>query len=74
MKSASLPSVVFAVWMLLFAPNTRAASTLTAFDGTWSVTINAHEYKNADGTVSLAWVRHFPAKVKNGILHGEAGA
>jgi CHAT domain-containing protein len=72
MKSAPLPSVVFAVWVLLFAQNTRAASSVTAFDGTWSVTINAHEYKNADGTVSLAWVRHFPAKVKNGILHGEA--
>ena len=72
MKSAPPPSVVFAVWVLLFAQNTRAASSVTAFDGTWSVTINAHEYKNADGTVSLAWVRHFPAKVKNGILHGEA--
>jgi CHAT domain-containing protein len=74
MKSAPPPSVVFAVWVLLFAQNTKAASSVTAFDGTWSVTINAHEYKNADGTVSLAWVRHFPAKVKNGILHGEAGA
>ena len=74
MKSSSPPSVVFAVWVLLFAQNTRAASTVTAFDGTWSVTINGHEYKNADGTVALAFVRHFPAKVKNGILHGEAGA
>ncbi|MBV8414835.1 MAG: CHAT domain-containing protein [Verrucomicrobia bacterium] len=74
MKSSSLPSVVFAIWVLLFGPNTRAASTVTAFDGTWSVTINAQDYKNADGTVALAWVRYFPAKVKNGILHGEAGA
>jgi hypothetical protein len=38
MKSAPPPSVVFAVWVLLFAQNTRAASSVTAFDGTWSVT------------------------------------
>ena len=74
MKSASLISIVFAVSTLLFAQNTKTASTDTAFDGTWSVTMNAQEYKNPDGTVTLAWVRHFRAKVKNGVLHGETGA
>ena len=73
MKSASLISIVFAVSALLFAQNTKAAAMVTAFDGTWSVTLNAHEYKNPDGTVTLAWVRHFRAEVKNGVLHGEIG-
>jgi len=73
MKSASLISIVFAVSTLLFAQNTKAASTDTAFDGTWSVTVDAHEYKNPDGSVSLAWVKHFPAKVKNVVLHGDRG-
>jgi hypothetical protein len=71
MKSASLISMVFAVSTLLFAHNTKAASTVTAFDGTWSVTGNGHEYINPDGSVTLTWVIHFPAKVKNGVLHGE---
>jgi len=58
----------------MFAPNTRAASTAeSAFDGTWWVTVNAPDYKNPDGKVSLAWMKHFPAKVKNGVLHGELG-
>jgi hypothetical protein len=66
MKSASLISMVFAVSTLLFAQNTKAASTVTAFDGTWSVTGNGHEYINPDGSVTLTWVIHFPAKVKMG--------
>ena len=73
MKHASLITIVFAVSTLLFAQNTKAASTDTAFDGTWSVTVNAHEYQNADGSTALAWVIHFPAEVKNGVLHGEHG-
>src|SRR5260370_32003215 len=74
MKSASLITMRFAFSAMLFAQNTKAASTVTAFDGTWSVTVNAHEYKNPDGSVALAFVRHLPAKVKNGVLHGESGA
>jgi CHAT domain-containing protein len=74
MKSPALIAMVFAVSTILFAQNTKAASTITAFDGTWSVTINAQEYKNPDGSVALPWVRHFRAKIKNGVLHGESGA
>jgi hypothetical protein len=51
-KSGSLITIVFAVSTLLFAQNTKAASTDTAFDGTWSVTVNYHEYKNPDGVKS----------------------
>jgi hypothetical protein len=46
MKSASLISTVFAFSTLLFAWNSKAASTVTAFDGTWYVSVTAHEYKN----------------------------
>ena len=74
MRSAALISIVFAVSTLLFAQNTKAASTVTAFDGTWSFTLNAHEYKNPDWHRGSRWVRHFRAKVKNGVLHGENGA
>jgi CHAT domain-containing protein len=74
MKCAALISLVFAVSTLLLAQKTKAASTVNAFDGTWSVTINAQAYKNPDGSVALAWARHFRAKVKSGVLHGESGA
>jgi hypothetical protein len=46
----------------------------TAFDGTWSVTVDFHAYQNPDGSVARAWVKHFRAKVKNGVLHGELGS
>ena len=73
-KSAALISVVFTVLALLFAENTKAASTVTAFDGTWSVTVKAPEYKNpVDGTVTRAVSATYPAKVKNGVLHGWIG-
>ena len=68
MKSAFL--IVFAVLTLLVA-QTKAATT--AFDGTWSVTIDFHEYINPDGSTARAWVKRFPAKIKNGVLHGELG-
>jgi hypothetical protein len=74
MKSPALIAMVFAASTILFAQNTKAASTITAFDGAWSVTINAQEYKNPDGSVALPWVRHFRAKIKNGVLYGESGA
>jgi hypothetical protein len=73
MKSISLITIAFAVSTLLFAQNTNAASTDTAFDGTWSVTVNFHEYKNPDGSTARAWVKNLSAKVKNGVLHGELG-
>jgi hypothetical protein len=64
MKSASLFTIAPAVLTLMLAPNTRAASTAdTTSDGTWWVTVNAPDYKNPDGKVSLAWMKHFPAKV-----------
>jgi hypothetical protein len=72
MRPTSLILIVFAVSTLLFAQNTKAASTDTAFDGTWSVTLNTHDYKDPNtGQVALAYVDHFPAEIKNGILHGE---
>jgi hypothetical protein len=70
MKYASLITIMFAVSTLPFAQNTKAASTDTTFDGTWSVTVDFHEYKNPDGSVARAWVKHFAAEVKNGVLHG----
>jgi hypothetical protein len=59
---------------MLFTQNTKAAASAgTAFDGTWAVTADFHENKNPDGTMALAAVKHFPAKVKDGILHGKVG-
>ena len=73
MKYASLITIMFAVSTLLFAQNTKAASTDRTFDGTWSVTVDFHEYKNPDGSMARAWVKHFAAEVENGVLHGELG-
>jgi hypothetical protein len=36
----------------------------TAFDGTWSVTVDFHAYQNPDGSVARAWVKHFRASVR----------
>jgi hypothetical protein len=68
MKYLSL--IVFAVLPLL-AAQTKAATT--AFDGQWSVTVNAHDYNNPDGRTTVGWIINFPAEVKNGVLHGEYG-
>jgi hypothetical protein len=35
--------------------------------------VDFHEYKNPDGSTARAWVKHFGAEVKNGVLHGELG-
>ena len=67
MKPASL--IVFAILAMTFVAQNAMADT--TFDGTWSVTLNAHEYKNPDGTLALAVVLHFPAKVNDGVLHGD---
>jgi hypothetical protein len=66
------PWMVFAILALTFLAQKAIADT-TAFDGTWSVTVDFHEYKNPDGSTALPTARHFLAKVKNGILHGELG-
>ena len=72
MKYASLLTIRFAASTMLFPQNTKAASTDTAFDGTWSVTLNTHDYKDPNtGQVALAYVYHFPAEIKMGVLHGE---
>jgi hypothetical protein len=73
MKSASLLAIVFAATTLWFTQDTKAASDTSAFDGTWAVTVNFHEYKNPDGTVAKGWVKYFPATIKSGVLHGELG-
>jgi len=73
MRSASLISIVLVVSALMFAQTTKAASTNTAFDGTWSVAVIAYDYKNPDGTVARGSVKRLSAKVKNGVLHGESG-
>jgi hypothetical protein len=69
MKSASL--IVFVLSTLLFAQNTKAASTDTAFDGNWWVTVDYHQYKNADGSTALAAIKYFPVKVKMGPARGD---
>ena len=62
MKSASPIGIVLAVSTLLFAQNTKAASTdTTAFDGTWSVTLDAKAFKNPDGRNGLPYVSRFSA-------------
>jgi Skp family chaperone for outer membrane proteins len=68
MKCASLIAIVLA---LQLAQNVVAAPTVTAFDGTWSIALNAHEYKNPDGSMTLPSVRYFRAKIRDGVLHGE---
>jgi hypothetical protein len=35
--------------------------------------MSARNYKNPNGTISLAYAWHFSMTVKNGILHGERG-
>src|SRR5271166_2414167 len=72
MKFASLLMWAF-LTLLAFGLNTKAASSDNAFDGSWSVTVDFHAYRNPDGTVAKAWIRHFQVNVKNGILHGEQG-
>jgi len=72
MKFASLLMWAF-LTLLAFGLNTKAASSDNAFDGSWSVTVDFHAYRNPDGTVAKAWIRHFQVNVKNGILHGEEG-
>jgi hypothetical protein len=67
MKPASL--VVFAILAMTFVVQNAMADT--TFDGTWSVTLSAHEYKNPDGSVARGVILHFPAKVENGVLHGD---
>ncbi|MBV8099252.1 MAG: CHAT domain-containing protein [Verrucomicrobia bacterium] len=74
MKSSFLTGITIFVSAHLYVQNTIAASTSPTFDGTWSITESAAEYKNPDGSVAQAFVFHYPAKVKNGILHAEFGA
>ena len=68
MKCISLIAFAF---LTLLAVKTKAATT--TFDGTWSVTIDFHEYINPDGSTARATVKSFPVKIKNGVLHGELG-
>jgi hypothetical protein len=72
MNFGFLITMVFATTTILFTQNTRAASD-TAFDGTWWVTVDYHAYKNPDGSTALPTAKHFTARVKNGVLHGEVG-
>jgi hypothetical protein len=73
MKFGSVLSIVFAAVTLLYVQNTKAASDTTAFDGTWSVTMSAHNYDNPNSYMSEAFAYHFSMNVKNGVLHGERG-
>ena len=74
MKSKPLTAIVLAVSTLLLLQSAKAASDTTAFDGNWSVTLDAKAFKNPDGRNGLPYVRRFPATVKNGVFHGEIGA
>jgi len=71
MKPASLSTILFAILTMTFVAQNAMADT--TFDGNWWVTVDYHEYKNPDGSTALAAVKHFPVKVKNGVLHGEIG-
>ena len=71
MKPASLSTILFAIFTMTFVAQNAIADT--TFDGNWWVTVDYHEYKNPDGSTALAAVKHFPVKVKNGVLHGEIG-
>jgi len=74
MKSRSLVAVAFALATLEFGThNSQGTSGATAFDGNWSVTLDAKEYRNPNGSVALAFIRRFTATVKNGVFHGEIG-
>jgi hypothetical protein len=59
MKPASL--ILFAILTMTFVAQAAMADT-TAFDGTWFVTVDFHEYRNPDGSTALPTARHFPAK------------
>jgi hypothetical protein len=71
MKSAFLSTFVVAVLTMTLVVQNAIADT--TFDGTWSVTMSAHNYQNPNSTMSLAYAWHFSMTVKNGILHGERG-
>ena len=65
--------IVFAV-LGAMAALAKAESAVTAFDGTWAVTLNGHEYKDPNtGQTAQAYVYHFNAQVKNGFLRDEHG-
>ncbi|MBD5657288.1 MAG: caspase family protein, partial [Candidatus Eremiobacteraeota bacterium] len=51
------------------AATTAAATSPSAFDGTWAVTLTC--LVAADG--ALGYTYHFSARVRNGTLHGEHG-
>jgi hypothetical protein len=71
MKTSLL--IVFGV-LGAMAALAKAESAVTAFDGTWAVTLNGHEYKDPNtGQTAQAYVYHFNAQVKNGLLYGERG-
>ena len=56
--------IVFAV-LGAMAALAKAESAVTAFDGTWAVTLNGHEYKDPNtGQTAQAYVYHFNAQVK----------
>ena len=67
-----MKSALFFALLMLLNVQTKA-STTTAFDGTWSVTLRNQEFKNPDGSKSPAWTQRFLAYVKAGSMHGERG-
>jgi hypothetical protein len=65
MKSVSLIAIVIAAATLLYAQNTKVASDTPAFDGTWSVTMSAHNYDNPNSYMSEA----FAYRIENPIIN-----
>jgi len=56
---------------LVFAQDARpAAQPDRSFDGTWAVTLVCPAHKDEHGT-ALAFMAHFMAQVKDGVMHGE---
>jgi hypothetical protein len=72
MKRAFLIQVFAAVSLFLSMPKTATSAASNAFDGTWTVTVTAPDYKNpVDGTFIHGGSYSFRATVTNGILHGQ---
>jgi serine/threonine protein kinase len=59
---------------LTFTPTPALSPANTTFDGIWSVTLSKLDYKDpSTGAFAQGFTIHFPATVKNGVLHGERG-
>ena len=59
---------VLSAFVLISATESSRTQDTGRFDGNWNITLVCPTDKTADG-----YTYHFPALVKNGLLHGEHG-